>query len=214
MLTELPDDVWDIVLRHLYTDALAWQQMRLRGVSRLFRTAFPAFVGRTPAIVNYPGLCVHAAASLSLLLRLPVPPTPLPGSLRAAVRRRCALCGRRFAGKFVHFCPGLAIYAHQACVRSRCVASYWVEHPHDAKFDDPDLYAACVLAPAGATAHLPRWECHGYRRGSGYYSYSLLFVKPVGGVVPPEATVWGALRADQGKSFTGCASPSARRRGP
>ena len=193
MLAQLPDELWTLILHYLDTTALAWHRIVARGVSRAFRDALRRFPIDTPAVLHYPGLCVHAASSLSMLLKLDIPAVPRHASLRCAVHRKCALCGRRFAGKFTHFSPGLAVYAHPACLQQQCVSAYWVEHPNTPGAQERlgvALHAACVrTSTLLASATLPRWVCFGYRRGIGTYRYSLVAVTPTPGVIPREATV-------------------------
>ena len=196
-LPELPDDLWDLILSLLAASGLAWHRIVAQGVCRRFRAALGAgFVADTPASVHYPGMGMHAATSLTSLLALNTPAVPLAASLRSAVRRRCSLCGGRFAGKFLHFTPGLAVYAHPACMRSACVSTYWVEHPEAPGAADrlgARLHAACAAAEPGALHSLPRWTLFGYRRGVGHYSFSILPLESPAGVVPAEASVRGAL---------------------
>lgn len=179
MRATLPDDLVERVLSFARKDC--WRTQRaMRAVCKAWRDRVDerlvevAFASRA--------LTVHAANSIRRLQR-----KPSWAAVECAVRHRCCICMKRYVGGFV-FCE-LPVYAHEACVRDKSVATVYLEKGMHERVRDATLQAA--FEARGVPPSVVRMHCSGW--GSmGSFDYQLVLRAPIP-TLPPEASLAGAL---------------------
>ena len=158
-VVDLPEEIWFLILGHVIADGWLWQRWRARRICRAFCAALTPVAWPTRHMrLHVPGLCEYASRSLE---RSAIGGRwPEARVLAHATARTCMLCKRRYAGGFVEFLPPptseraahpLLVYAHGKCIRDRCIATYWVEHPRRESMP-PDLYDHCGQPRPGGRA--------------------------------------------------------------